>query len=856
ARIEGGCAYTLLDFAPLPAGEYNLVVSVGEARDAVLATRRVPFSRVAGPPPGLTGAIPILVPPGPIRYEGWPVRSAVALPKGAVTDLSQIRLLDRGRESPCGLSAISRWAPDGSLRWVGLDFPAYISAGSPMTYTVEYGPAVKRAAAKGIEHWSVAGVIVVNAGAVMLNVPQNSFVGVQDAWVDSNRDGVFTDAEQVIWTRRGPAGPYLVDAEGQRYLASLDPDPRVTVEEAGDYRNVIRAEGWLVAEPAAAPAPAAADKPAEAPKPQPAPAQPPSKRLGRFLTRIISYYGQPFFRVQQTFIFTQEPAKTPIQDMGFLIQAETHPDSRTVAMGADGHAHEVKLADKPLCLIQSGPGACEVQGGPEPIQAKASDGWGAVFSTRPHRRGPIHKGLSVVLANASRRYPNEIEVTPAGHIVVHTWPAHWPAGAARAAVASLKDTGRLDAFHTGPLLNLSLSGGAAGGAAGAEKTAVEEAVKSSALGVAVTTDILFLPEAGPMNTQAVMQMARINAAAPHALPSAHSLAAAGVLPAAAMPAAAEFQAAQAAMTSLWARLLQNEQRDPQDGLFNYLSFHSEWLSEGRWRLSNHWVGVRHGLPSALWSLYLFTGDPAVRLAASDNTRLLADVAVCHYDTPEAAALTDLASRKVRGGFAQPATFVQWYAANGLTKWWSRPDFLGLAYVISGEPRALDALQEWAAALPLAEGYPSGDDGLATLSGLAAAWEIAPTPLNLHRLRLAASAVLDGFVEDITPSHYASFVLHYGRLTGDPKAADFLQRLAGRCAASRDATENPAYLEIYAGAQALTGSPRFAETARHCAEGLLAAKASLEKPSWATAAALFRGLPCALALPAQAAPATP
>ncbi len=75
----------------------------------------------------------------------WPVTCGVPFPRGELGSDRHLRLIDAdGRPVPIQTSTTSRW-PDGSVRWILLDFR---HRGAGRTYTLEYGPDIRRASPK------------------------------------------------------------------------------------------------------------------------------------------------------------------------------------------------------------------------------------------------------------------------------------------------------------------------------------------------------------------------------------------------------------------------------------------------------------------------------------------------------------------------------------------------------------------------------------------------------------------------------------------------------------------------------------------------------------------------------------
>src|SRR5438034_3886878 len=86
--------------------------------------------------------------PARVRRSGWPVTSGVPLARGALRDPQAAALFSaEDREVPLQTEALLRW-PDGSVRWLLLDFPIDLKAGEKKHFTLRYGPGTKRTAVK------------------------------------------------------------------------------------------------------------------------------------------------------------------------------------------------------------------------------------------------------------------------------------------------------------------------------------------------------------------------------------------------------------------------------------------------------------------------------------------------------------------------------------------------------------------------------------------------------------------------------------------------------------------------------------------------------------------------------------
>jgi hypothetical protein len=206
----------------------------------------------------------------PIHFEkkefdrnNWPVTQGFPFPEGELADLSQLRLLDPGgNEILLQVRATSYWADD-SVRWVLLDFCMDAPTGETPSYSVEYGPGVKRSEVhEPIIITENDDSIEVDSGRLQFKVSRDKFQLLENLVVDGRKP------------LDGPAMMTVQDDKGRAYHCSAIKPYSVSIEEAGSMRAVIAVLGWNA-----------------------------NASDGKFLTyttRIHVYRNQPFVRVFHT----------------------------------------------------------------------------------------------------------------------------------------------------------------------------------------------------------------------------------------------------------------------------------------------------------------------------------------------------------------------------------------------------------------------------------------------------------------------------------------------------------------------------------------------------------------------------
>lgn len=163
---------------------------------------------------------------------GQPVTSGIPLPQGHLWKSSEVRLSSpTGEEIPLQTTVLSRW-PDGSVRWLLLDFQLDLPASEQSEITLEYGHAVSRSDLSDMVIADDSETVTIDTGSLRMTLGKTAPL-IRSVVVDGEHwDGV-SDPELVI---RG--------AEALSIGTARSPYG-VMVEEAGPNRVVVRVRGEL-----------------------------------------------------------------------------------------------------------------------------------------------------------------------------------------------------------------------------------------------------------------------------------------------------------------------------------------------------------------------------------------------------------------------------------------------------------------------------------------------------------------------------------------------------------------------------------------------------------------------------------
>ena len=272
-----------------------------------------------------------------LERRAWPVTRGIPLPQGTVAEAEALRLQDpRGRGVPLQGRALSRW-PDGSIKWVLVDFQAGLPASGEAVYTL-CSEADENPPAPGhqLQIHEDDGRLVVCTGPLRFAVARQRYGLLQDVELGGRAAGGFV-GEVVVAADAGDAWAGISEAsavEGTRRRiygmggtcrASLAQGCyRVQVEEAGPLRAVIRCEGALEA---------------EAPMHHYA-----GYRPFRLVTRIHAFAGHAFVRVLHTVVVACDPRQTELQELAVRIPLGA-PGARRYQVGGDRAPWKDDLGD-------------------------------------------------------------------------------------------------------------------------------------------------------------------------------------------------------------------------------------------------------------------------------------------------------------------------------------------------------------------------------------------------------------------------------------------------------------------------------------------------------------------------------
>ncbi len=215
---------------------------------------------------GGTTAIVVEEPSG-VERQSWPVTSGIPFAQGDLTSIDQVALFtNTGQELPLQTEALARW-PDGSVRWLLLDFQTDLNADERREFELRFGDGVTRSAVpKPVQLQQQANSVLIQTGPLDMRLEQDQ---------SSLLGQVALDGKAVL--EGTDSGIAITDASGKEFR--LGPPESIIVEAAGPLRASVRLEGKHIAG---------------------------DDSLFRYVIRLHAYRGKPYVRCFYTFINDQQ----------------------------------------------------------------------------------------------------------------------------------------------------------------------------------------------------------------------------------------------------------------------------------------------------------------------------------------------------------------------------------------------------------------------------------------------------------------------------------------------------------------------------------------------------------------------
>jgi len=285
---------------------------------AVVVARLVLAAAVAcasGAAAASTGlAVPlVLEEPAGVARHAFPATASVPLPRGRLARLGAVWLAGpAGEPEVVQADALERW-PDGSVRWLFLDFLADVPAGGHVTYTLHGGPPPRPPRGPRVRLTSERGGRTLDTGPLRARID----------------DAGSTLLAELAAGRTSLVGPIPLPALAAGGRGEEPVPGRVTVETAGPVRTELLLAGHY------------ADGLA-------------------YEIRLAAFAGQPFLRIQHTLTNLADAHYTAVRGLTFALPgrftaAALGIDGATRALDDLARAHALRQSDATPALLDGDP---------------------------------------------------------------------------------------------------------------------------------------------------------------------------------------------------------------------------------------------------------------------------------------------------------------------------------------------------------------------------------------------------------------------------------------------------------------------------------------------------------------------
>ncbi|MDA0838450.1 MAG: hypothetical protein O2857_11765 [Planctomycetota bacterium] len=274
-----------------------------------------------------------------VAARKWPVTSGIPIPQGQLGSSDHVRLIHQGKEEPAQIEVTARW-PDASVKWVLVSFLADVPASSIAEYDLEFGKRVQREKSAG-------------------PAAAQSEDGVTLPTASIDRMGRLHFQGSVCETS-------LVDDQDRDFRPRRDAE--ITIESNGPVRAVVRTVSTLKNENGDA-----------------------SFTIEK---RIEAWHSVPFVRVHHTFLNSQSPTFTNIEQLSYIVSGA---DSKWDALRVNGATASLTPATETVHQYFDS----EFKSGKKKTKGRLT---GSIISTSD-------TGLAIAVRDFWQNYPKAFSVT-------------------------------------------------------------------------------------------------------------------------------------------------------------------------------------------------------------------------------------------------------------------------------------------------------------------------------------------------------------------------------------------------------------------------------------------------------------
>lgn len=595
-----------------------------------------------------------------VGVRDWHFYAGVPFAKGMLDHKDKVALFSGKRKIKIQTEILSYWGPkksdDGkSIKWLALNFVDRVSKNKSEDYVLKILKKEQKNSIIKVKVKESSRVIKVNNGILDLQISKRKFNLFEKVKVKG----------KVVLEGSDETGAYISDRQGQLFYAAKDSKPIVEIEEKGPLHVSIRAEGWFV------------NPNVKIDKVEGEPFERPKGGFCRYVTRLSIMAGQPYVKVQHTFILTEDSDQTQYGKIGLELPLSKMKNDKiyfgSCSKPKKGHHYLLQKSFRKFEVNQVGK-----NGDVKKVDSgKKAKGWVQAG------------GVAVSMKDFWQSYPNELEVDPEKkRMYIHFWPDHGVKRQDTLDDLNHENGFRMPFVHSGKYLDFKFPDEVYGSGEVFRKKILylEGAKRSNALGVAKTQDLLISFEdkefekrqeiftsslpiyCDPKYLEYTKAIPFLTAADPEAYPIIEKWMYGGI----------NFLKKIMEKYNAYGKWVNGSTCD-------FFQWEGNKIFPNNRRL---YSGTHHNKPRIIWWLFLRNGDPSLLELARQNTRYCMDIFLCHWTNKK------FEKKKKIGGMCDYKGIVPWHAGNRAS-YNSMVEHLLYDYYLNGNRRAFEAATDHA-----------------------------------------------------------------------------------------------------------------------------------------------------------------
>ncbi|MFA6471908.1 MAG: hypothetical protein WCU00_07690 [Candidatus Latescibacterota bacterium] len=329
--------------------------------------------------------------PSGLDRDAWPAGIGFPFARDEVREISHLALFTpQGKNIPFQAKALSRW-PDGSIRWVHLFFMADMKAQQTANWKLVWGKVpAPPLSDKKVTVSSGDGFITVNTGPLKAGMRSQGFRLFESVKVNGKD----------ILTPGVSDGFRIITTDGAVYETALDRSTKLTIEEEGPLRAIIRAEGRH----------RSGD----------------GRSLFDFICRMFFYAGKPWCETEYSFTNSEQPDSVAIASIS-LVSSLSKSAGKFQGVTSEYKIDKFWNFDSPFRIYSGEQDYFGVFGGAVMYRNDGSEVAGMGYESEARSRWWVDssdgvRGLTVSVRDMSQNYPKGIRVS-ADSIATDIYPS-------------------------------------------------------------------------------------------------------------------------------------------------------------------------------------------------------------------------------------------------------------------------------------------------------------------------------------------------------------------------------------------------------------------------------------------------